>query len=204
MAENSKKVSELPVTTNVASTDRILVLRDPAGSPSTRTITVNNFISNVSSSIVNTAIAQINTTAAAAYSNAVAYTNTVLQSNLSNYVTNTQFQSNLVSMSITRNVVTVITTPFNANSSHEILNADPALAGANLVVVLPNVGINNGKIYSVKLRDTASGARKITVMTTGDNVLERPSTYAVTNSLDMTTTGEHYTWFYDAGTYRLI
>ena len=40
MADNSKKLSQLPTASNAASTDRLLILRDPAGSPSTRTITV--------------------------------------------------------------------------------------------------------------------------------------------------------------------
>lgn len=43
MTDNSKKVSELPTAANVAITDRVMILRDPAGSPSVRTITVNNF-----------------------------------------------------------------------------------------------------------------------------------------------------------------
>ena len=42
MADNSQKLSQLPQVANVASTDRVLVLRDPSGSPSTRTITVAN------------------------------------------------------------------------------------------------------------------------------------------------------------------
>ena len=42
MTDNSLKISELTQAANVASTDRILVLRDPAGSPSARTITVAN------------------------------------------------------------------------------------------------------------------------------------------------------------------
>jgi len=43
MTDNSVKVSQLPVTTNVASTDRILILKNAEGVPSVRTITVNNF-----------------------------------------------------------------------------------------------------------------------------------------------------------------
>lgn len=42
MADNSKKISELPTTTNAASTDRILILRSPASNASVRTITANN------------------------------------------------------------------------------------------------------------------------------------------------------------------
>jgi hypothetical protein len=42
MADNSKKVSELPTAANAVSTDRVVILRDPAGSPSLRTIAINN------------------------------------------------------------------------------------------------------------------------------------------------------------------
>lgn len=48
MADNSKKVSELPTAANVASTDRVLVLRDPTGSPSVRTVNVSIFAANLS------------------------------------------------------------------------------------------------------------------------------------------------------------
>lgn len=47
MADNSKKVSELPTAANVALTDRVLVLRDPAGTPSVRTVNVNIFAANL-------------------------------------------------------------------------------------------------------------------------------------------------------------
>jgi hypothetical protein len=47
MADNSKKLSELPTASNAASTDRLLILRDPAGSPSTRTITVAAIGANI-------------------------------------------------------------------------------------------------------------------------------------------------------------
>ena len=47
MANNSLKVSELPTAANVASTDRIVVLRDPTGSPSVRTVTLSNFSANI-------------------------------------------------------------------------------------------------------------------------------------------------------------
>ena len=47
MADSSKKISELPTAANVAATDRILVLRDPAGTPSVRTVNVNIFAANL-------------------------------------------------------------------------------------------------------------------------------------------------------------
>lgn len=47
MATESKKVSELPTAANVASTDRILVLRDPSGTPSVRTVTMSDLSANL-------------------------------------------------------------------------------------------------------------------------------------------------------------
>ena len=47
MADNSKKISELPTASNVASTDRVLVLRNPAANPSVRTVTVSDFSANI-------------------------------------------------------------------------------------------------------------------------------------------------------------
>ncbi len=47
MADNSKKVSELPTASNVASTDRVLVLRSPSSNASVRTVTMANFSANV-------------------------------------------------------------------------------------------------------------------------------------------------------------
>lgn len=46
MADNSKKISELPTASNAALTDRILILRSPAANASVRTITANDFISS--------------------------------------------------------------------------------------------------------------------------------------------------------------
>ena len=54
--DNSKKISELATTTNVASTDRIVVLYNAIsnaaianGTPQVRTIPVDNFTSNLRS-----------------------------------------------------------------------------------------------------------------------------------------------------------
>ena len=47
MANNSLKVSQLPQASNVAATDRVVILRDPTGSASVRTVTLNNFSANI-------------------------------------------------------------------------------------------------------------------------------------------------------------
>jgi hypothetical protein len=47
MADNSKKVSELPTAANVASTDRVLVLRSPSSNASVRSVTANDFANSI-------------------------------------------------------------------------------------------------------------------------------------------------------------
>ena len=47
MADNSRKVSELPTAANVAATDRVLVLRDPSGNASVRTVTLSTLSANL-------------------------------------------------------------------------------------------------------------------------------------------------------------
>jgi len=47
VADSSKKISELPTAANVAASDRLLVLRDPSGTPSVRTVNVSVFSANL-------------------------------------------------------------------------------------------------------------------------------------------------------------
>jgi len=47
MVDNSKKVSELPIANSVVATDRVMVLHDPAGNASVKTITTNNFTNSL-------------------------------------------------------------------------------------------------------------------------------------------------------------
>lgn len=47
MANEQKKVSELPISNSVSGSDRVVVLKDPSGSPSTRTITVSNLLNSL-------------------------------------------------------------------------------------------------------------------------------------------------------------
>lgn len=47
MANTGNKVSQLPTASNVASTDRVMVLRDPSGNASVRTVPFLNFSANL-------------------------------------------------------------------------------------------------------------------------------------------------------------
>jgi hypothetical protein len=49
MSNNSKRISDLAQVTSIAPTDRVVVLVNPATTANVETVTVNNFLSNVSS-----------------------------------------------------------------------------------------------------------------------------------------------------------
>lgn len=66
MADDSKKVSELVVTTSLSANDRLVVLTNPASSPNVQTITVSNFANTVAAKLI------MNTTPASNTSNGVA------------------------------------------------------------------------------------------------------------------------------------
>lgn len=64
-ANNSLKTSELATAANAASSDRLVIIRDPSGSPSTRTIAVLDLVKGLQMS---------NTAPATSSSNGVAGT----------------------------------------------------------------------------------------------------------------------------------
>ena len=47
MTDRAKKISELQATTTVANTDKLVVLKDPSGTPLTRSVTINAFAQSV-------------------------------------------------------------------------------------------------------------------------------------------------------------
>lgn len=68
MSDNSKKLSELPQATTLAKTDRVVILRDPSGSPSARTITAENLSNSLTTNLsINNAA--VNTIEEAVYPN---------------------------------------------------------------------------------------------------------------------------------------
>ncbi len=52
MTDNAKKTSELPTTNNAVANDRIVILKDPSGTPSTRTIKVSDLLGNSAANVV--------------------------------------------------------------------------------------------------------------------------------------------------------
>ncbi len=60
MANDSKKVSNLPVAANAAATDRLVILRDPLGAPSLRTVNVATLAANLTFSVATPANSSAN------------------------------------------------------------------------------------------------------------------------------------------------
>jgi hypothetical protein len=52
MTDNAKKTSELPTTNNAVANDRIIILKDPDGTPLTRTIKVSDLLGNSTANVV--------------------------------------------------------------------------------------------------------------------------------------------------------
>lgn len=52
MTDNVKKTSELPTTNSAVGSDRLVILKDPSGNASTRTITLTNLLGNSSANVV--------------------------------------------------------------------------------------------------------------------------------------------------------
>jgi len=118
MTDNSKKVSELPTAANVALTDRVMVLRDPTGTPSVRTITVANLAIGFPSA---------NTTSAGVIK---------VGNNLS--VNATGFLStNVASDKGVYPLTYINTASYNVASTDVILLVDPNSLDANVRIVLP-------------------------------------------------------------------
>ena len=63
MANNSKKLSQLPVAGNAAPTDRLVILRDPLGNSSARTINFSTLAANLALSANAPATSSANGTA---------------------------------------------------------------------------------------------------------------------------------------------
>ena len=147
MADNSQKISQLPQLANVTSTDRVLVLRDPSGSPSTRTITTANLFLAIPAAnstyagvvkvgdnlTINSTGYLIASNADAAYTNAIAYSGNAAQA-YSNAITYVSTQSFVNTSQLSSNLSSYQTTAG--------LSANVAKLSANNTLYLNGVAAN--------------------------------------------------------------
>jgi len=78
MTDNAKKTSELPTTNNAVANDRIVILKDPAGTPSTRTIKVSDLLGNSAANVVVQQTTPANSTALTVKAGTIFYDNSYL------------------------------------------------------------------------------------------------------------------------------
>lgn len=186
MADNSKKLSELPTASNAASTDRLLILRDPAGTPSTRTITVTNLSAAVSNNIpaANTTIA------------GTVKVGNNLSVNATGFLEATYFNPSIYSIVTISN-----TSTYTANSSVDVILCDPATAGANVNVILP-LNATQGKTYTVK--NINANNHYAVVYATTPGRIETPNWGTFGNGYSIGQLGDAECWIFDNGYYRHI
>jgi hypothetical protein len=78
MTDNAKKTSELATTNNAVATDRIIILKDPDGTPSTRTISVSNLLGNSAANVVIRQVTPANSTSLTVKAGTLFFDNTYL------------------------------------------------------------------------------------------------------------------------------
>jgi hypothetical protein len=157
MADNSKKLSELPIAANVASTDRILVLRDPSGSPSTRTITVANLF------LFSATLTANNTSFVGTVSAANVVSNNQLSSNLANYQLTSGMSSYQTTAGLSSNVaiLTANAATYLNGKTESNLNVNSAINANNTsfvgTVSAANVVSNNQLSSNLANYQTTAG-----------------------------------------------
>lgn len=211
MTDNSKKLSQLPIAANVASTDRVLILRDPSGSPSTRTITVNNFISTMPvANSTQFGVVKVGTDLSV---NATGYLNATqgLPEDNRNYgYTLSIDDSGNVVWSAFSGVYSLKTindtTTYTATATDTVLLVDPNAVDANIEITLPlNGNTVQGKQYIIKnINAGANHVVKVTTESAGSNYLENPDTGIFVIDYNIANTGDCETWVFDSYVYRHI
>jgi len=78
MTDNAKKTSELATTNNAVAIDRIIILKDPTGTPSTRTISVSDLLGNSAANVVIRQVTPANSTSLTVKAGTLFFDNTYL------------------------------------------------------------------------------------------------------------------------------
>jgi hypothetical protein len=135
MSDNSKKLSELPQASNVALTDRVVILRDPSGAASARTITTENLSISLSKLITNNVAVNSAT------------------------VNNTNYKTNATALSLTSQVQIVGTNNLDQDHNYYLPNGSQGqlmyiatktgqYAEENIKIWMENIRIPNGTVIS--------------------------------------------------------
>lgn len=188
MADEGKKVSELPQASNVSSTDRVLVLRDPSGNASVRTVTVNNFVRTLPTA---------NST-----QSGVIKVGSFLTVNTSGYLSVVPGGTEGVyPLTYVQN-----TNTYTVTANDVIIFVDPNSNDSDVQIILPTTGVEHGREFLIKNINPGAN-HKVKVITdagisSNSNYLEDPVTGNFIVSYDIGVKGESHTWIFNTTTYK--
>jgi len=215
------KISELNVTANVATSDLLVVVKDPSGAPSTNKITAGNFMTHASRFMPyanTTAVGgikvgsdfSVNSTGYLLFSSSQLPTANQSEGYLLTWdaVTNSAIWQTFSGVYPFKTIDGANT--YSVEEHDGVLFADCNVVGENIVIVLPDAGSNPeaviGKTYSIKNIDPGDGfvARVTTYSAQLENNanLENPITGEFVTSFDIPNKGDEHEWIYDGGYWR--
>jgi hypothetical protein len=174
MTDNSKKLSELATASNAASTDRLLILRDPAGTPSTRTIGVANLVASMS--YANTTVAGTVKVGNNLSVNATGYLNS---------------NSSVANLTITSNTLNLGTSTISANGYTYLPNGVKINWGKLVCNTVSQITFSNA-FSTALLSITVTPASSIYVGANTPYVFASNTTTANVYSVSTTTTNNVY------------
>ena len=191
------KISELNAITSVSNNDLMMVVHDPNGLPSTNKITVNNFISSVSS-LTGQLRGYTGSTGAAGSLSASGDSGFLAVSDGSGVV---EWKAN----PDVRAVKFVYNLAYTANANDSIILVNPSMAGGDVTITLPGTPVE-GKVYTVVNTLNNEGQYKVRVTTTrpSDNAIENPITRVAHPYYDLTLTEEGYSWIFATNLYTTL
>ena len=208
------KITELNAITNVANNDLMMVVHDPSGLPSTNKITVNNFITSVSSSIVDNTLALIPNANTTTYgkvkvgsglsTNATGFLNTTLPTGgtagqvLTKNATNQYVWSNFTGLD--KFLFFNSSNNYTATADDYLILCDPVNIPGDITISLP-MDVPDGKRYLIKNMNTGvNNDLKVKVTTTSGeyNYIESPVTQQFVAYHDIVNLNDAEEWVFDS------
>lgn len=189
---DTKKTSQLGITTTLQVNDRVVVLTNPATSPQTQTITLNNFTRSVVSS--------------GAFPTANTSQKGVVRIGEGIDVTTDGVISNAYLPSGTYVVTTVTDTLYYVSSTDTVIFADSGAQDHDISIVLPIGGAIEGRQILIKNINPGVN-RKVRITTTtgiqdGTALLEDPVKGTLVAYYDIITRGEGESFVHDGDYWR--
>ena len=191
MANDSRRVSQLGITTTVSANDRVVVITNPATAAQTQTIALNNFINSISNAFPTANSTQLG----------------VVKGGGNNIFIDT---SGVISTSIlpsgTYNITTITTATYNVSDTDAIIFADPYSIGSDITIILPIDTAIEGKEVFVKNISINPGWNVHVTTANGVNfgspLIEDPIIHNFAVSYTLSESGEGETWIRNGNVWR--